>query len=162
MPAKVLPLQAETLPEKHSKSRAKLQKDAENKVNHSVPDFPRGLFQFFLQVLHFIIEIVEAVDLQVIADATAVGCDGLVVGDAIKTEELLQTGEFGIDEANCRLVSQPLFDILMIGLAALGGALSSNEDEVHDFHYVTHIILGRFSVIHKPDSSPFYFASPSP
>ena len=48
------------------------------------------LFQFFLQVLHFIIEIVEAVDLQVITDATAVGCDGLVVGDAVEVEELLQ------------------------------------------------------------------------
>ena len=92
-----------------------------------------GLFQFLLQILHFIIEIVKTVDLQVITDATAVGCDGLVVGDAIEAEELLQTSEFGIDEANCRLVSQPLFDILMIGFAALGGALSSNEDEVSRF-----------------------------
>ena len=58
------------------------------------------LFQFFFKSLQLYIEVVVAVYAQVIADAAAVGGDGLVVGDAVELEQLLQTGEVGIGDAN--------------------------------------------------------------
>ena len=58
------------------------------------------LFQPFLQSRQFVVEVVEAVDAEVIANATAVGCDGFVMGDAVELEQLLQTGEVGVGDAN--------------------------------------------------------------
>ena len=58
------------------------------------------LFQFFFKPLQLFIEVVVAIDAEVIADAAAVGGDGLVVGDAVELEQLLQTGEVGIGDAD--------------------------------------------------------------
>ena len=46
------------------------------------------LFQFFFKPLQLFIEVVVAIDAEVIADAAAVGGDGLVVGDAVELEQL--------------------------------------------------------------------------
>ena len=48
------------------------------------------LFDFFFQPLHFIVEVIEAADAEVVAYSAAVGRDSLIVGDAAKTEQLLQ------------------------------------------------------------------------
>ena len=58
------------------------------------------LFQFFFKPLQLFIEVVVAIDAEVIADAAAVGGDGLVVRDAIEAEQLLQAGEVGIGDAD--------------------------------------------------------------
>ena len=50
--------------------------------------------------MKFVIEVVISIYAEVIADAAAVGGDGLVVWDAIEAEQFLQTGEVGIDDAN--------------------------------------------------------------
>ena len=49
------------------------------------------LFQFFFKSLQLFIEVVVSVDAQVVADTAAVGRDGLVVGNAVELEQLLQT-----------------------------------------------------------------------
>ena len=53
------------------------------------------------------------------------------MGDAVELEQFSQTVEVPIGEANGLLVGQPLVDIIVIGSAALGGALPSDEDELH-------------------------------
>ena len=50
--------------------------------------------------MKFVIEIVVAVDAEVIANAAAVGGDGLVVRDAVELEQLLQAGEVGVGDAD--------------------------------------------------------------
>lgn len=66
-------------------------------------------------------------DLQVIADAAAVGRDGLVVWDAVELEQLLQAGKVSVSDADGLFVGQPLGHIFLIGIAALGGAFAGNE-----------------------------------
>ena len=89
------------------------------------------LFQLFQEPLQFVLEDFIATDAKVFADSAAVGRNGLVVGDAIELEEVLQTVEVGAGDADGLFVGQPFVDILMIGVAALGGALSSNKNEFH-------------------------------
>ena len=43
--------------------------------------------------MKFVIEVVISIYAEVIADAAAVGGDGLVVGDAVEVEEFLHTAE---------------------------------------------------------------------
>ena len=63
-----------------------------------------GEIQLLLQLLHrplqFVLEVVVATDGEVFSDAAAVGRDGLVVGDAVELEEVLQTVEVGVGEAD--------------------------------------------------------------
>ena len=89
------------------------------------------LFQPFQQPLQFGVEVVVATDAEIFAYAATVGGDGLVVGDAVELEQFSQAVEVPIGEANGLLVGQPLIDIIVIGVAALGGAFSSDEDELH-------------------------------
>ena len=56
------------------------------------------LFQFFQEPLQFVLELIVAADAEVVADTAAIGRDGLVVRDAVKAEQLLQTGEVGIGD----------------------------------------------------------------
>ena len=70
-------------------------------------------------------------DAEIFAHAATIGGDGLVVGDAVELEQFSQAVEVPIGEANGLLVGQPLVDIIVIGFAALCGALSSDEDEFH-------------------------------
>ena len=65
------------------------------------------LFQPFLQSRKFVVEVVEALQLQIVADATTVRGDGLIVRDAVKTEQLLQAGEVGIGNAYRLFIGQP-------------------------------------------------------
>ena len=65
------------------------------------------LFQFFFKPLQLFIEVVVAIDAEVIADVAAVGRDGLVVGNAVELEQLLQTAKVGLCHTNSFLVSQP-------------------------------------------------------
>ena len=51
-------------------------------------------------MLKFVVDVVVAADAEVIADAAAVGRDGLVVGDAVETEQFLQAGEVGVGDAD--------------------------------------------------------------
>ena len=44
------------------------------------------LFQPFLQSRQFVVEVVEALQLQIVADTTAVGCNGFVVRNTIEME----------------------------------------------------------------------------
>ena len=81
--------------------------------------------------MQFVIEVVVAVDAQVVADLATVGCDGLVMWDAVEAEELPKTAEVVVGDADGLLVSQPFFHITMIGLAALGSTFSGNEDQLH-------------------------------
>ena len=98
--------------------------------NNSVPPWEQNLFQSLFEQFHLIVEVIEAVNLQVIANATAVGRDDLVVGDAVEAEQLLQTSEVGIGNADSFLVGKPLADIVLIGIATTWYALASNEDEL--------------------------------
>ena len=88
------------------------------------------LFESLFELFHLIVEVIEAVNLQVIANATAVGRDDLVVGDAVEAEQLLQTSEVGIGDADSFLVGKPLADIVLIGIATTWYALAGNEDEL--------------------------------
>ena len=81
--------------------------------------------------MQLFIEVVVAVDAEVIADTAAVGRDGLVVGNAVELEQLLQAGEVGIGYADSFFIGQPLSHVFLIGIAALGSSLASNEDELH-------------------------------
>ena len=47
------------------------------------------LLEFFFQPFQFIVEVVETLDLQVIADTVAVGRDSLVIGNSVEVEEFL-------------------------------------------------------------------------
>jgi len=64
--------------------------------------------------MQFVLEVVVAADAEVIADATAVGGDGLVMGDAVEQEEVSQTVEVSVGEADGLLVGQPFIDVLML------------------------------------------------
>ena len=88
-------------------------------------------FQPFLQSRQFVVEVVEALQLQIVADTAAVGGDGFVVGDAVEVEKFLHTGKAVVGEADVYLVGQPLIDIFVVSFATLGGALLSNEDELY-------------------------------
>ena len=74
---------------------------------------------------------VVAVYAQVVTDAAAVGGDGLVVGDAIEAEQFLQAGEVSVGDTDGLFIGQPLSHVFLIGIAALGSSLASNEDELH-------------------------------
>ena len=87
------------------------------------------LFESLFQLFHLMVEVIEAVNLQVIADTTTIGRDGFVMGDAVKAEELLQAGEVSVGNADRLFVGKPFLDIIVIGLATLGSTLASNEDE---------------------------------
>jgi len=64
--------------------------------------------------LQFVVEVVEALQLQIVADTAAVGRDGLVVGDAVETEQFLQAGEVGIGDANGLFVGQKSSAIIFL------------------------------------------------
>ena len=81
--------------------------------------------------MKFVIEVVISIYAEVIADAAAVGGDGLVVWNAIEAKQLLQAGEVGIGYTDGLFVGQPLSHVFLVGIATLGGALTSNEDEFH-------------------------------
>ena len=71
------------------------------------------LFQPFLQSRQFVVEVVEALQLQIVADTTTVWSDGLVVGDAVEVEKFLHTGKAVVGEADVYLVGQPLIVLCM-------------------------------------------------
>ena len=89
------------------------------------------LFQPFLQSRQFVVEVVEALQLQIVADTAAVGGDGFVVEDAVEVEKFLHTGKAVVGEADVYLVGQPLIDIFVVSFATLSGALLGNEDELY-------------------------------
>ena len=99
--------------------------------NNSVPPWEQNLFQSLFEQFHLMVEVIEAVNLQVIADATAVGRDDLVVGDAAKAEEFLQAGKVVVGDADGFFIGQPLSHVFLVGIAAFGSSFSSDEDEFH-------------------------------
>ena len=82
-------------------------------------------------MLQFEVDVVIAVDAEVVADAAAVGGDGLIVRNAVEAEEFLHTGKVGIGDTDSFFVGQPLIDILMVGFAALSDAFAGDEDKLH-------------------------------
>ena len=68
-----------------------------------------------------------AADTEVFAYAAAVGRDGLVVRDAVELEQFLQSSELGVGEADGLFVVQPFGHVLLVGIAALGGAFPGNH-----------------------------------
>ena len=82
-------------------------------------------------MIQFIADVIETADVEIVADTTAVGRDGFVVGDAIEMEEFLQTSKVCIGDADGLFVGQPLSHVFLVGIAALGGVLPSDEYEFH-------------------------------
>jgi hypothetical protein len=48
-----------------------------------------GLFEFLFEPFQFNIEVLIAIDAEVITDTTTIGRDGLVIGNSVEVEEFL-------------------------------------------------------------------------
>ena len=88
-----------------------------------------ALLEFLFQPVQIGIEVVVAVEVEVIAHTAAIGRDGLVVRNAVETEQLLHTGEVGVGKTDGFFVGKPFLYIVMIGLAALGRSFTGDKDE---------------------------------
>ena len=88
-----------------------------------------ALLEFLFQPVQCEVEVVVAVEVEVIAHTAAIGRDGLVVGDAVEAEELVHTGKVGVGKTDGFFVGKPFLHIVMIGLATLGSSFTGNKDE---------------------------------
>ncbi|MDO4981022.1 MAG: hypothetical protein Q4E58_08975 [Prevotellaceae bacterium] len=58
------------------------------------------LLEFLFQPVQREVEFIVAVEVEVIAHTAAIGGDGLLVGDAVETEQLLHTSEIGVGKTD--------------------------------------------------------------
>ena len=81
--------------------------------------------------MQIVVEIIVTINAEVIANAAAIGCDGLVVRNTVEAEQLLQAVEFDVSDADGFFVSQPFVHILVVSIATLCRSFSCNKDQLN-------------------------------